>query len=144
LTRSCQSSSPSCARRSQRRRDLSTHGRFSGHPVSWQTNCVRDCLTDTSFKKGIGPRVLEMLLDANANGDVYRIHDFCSAITNAANHKADFRRVSIWKYLLRLCLVSRADQMTMSRIQFPGEALATQNDSATPTTGVPAIHFPPS
>jgi hypothetical protein len=56
-----------------------------------QTNCVCDCLTDTSFKKGIGPRVLEMLLDANANGDLYRIQDFCSAITSTANHKAEFR-----------------------------------------------------
>jgi predicted patatin/cPLA2 family phospholipase len=45
-----------------------------------QTNCVCDCLTDLSFTKGIVPRTLDMLLDANANGDLYRVDDLCRAI----------------------------------------------------------------
>jgi hypothetical protein len=44
------------------------------------TNCVCDCLTDLSFKKGIIPRTLDMLLDANANGDLYRVDDLCQSI----------------------------------------------------------------
>ncbi len=60
-----------------------------------QTNCVWDCLTDASFEKGIAPRVLEMMLDANANGDLYRIHDFCNAIADTTGHKTDFRWCSI-------------------------------------------------
>jgi hypothetical protein len=39
-----------------------------------QTNCVSDCLAS------IVPRALEMLLDANANGDLYRVDDLCKAI----------------------------------------------------------------
>jgi Patatin-like phospholipase len=45
-----------------------------------QTNCVCDHLTDSSLKKGILPRTLEMLLDANANGDLYRVDDVCKEL----------------------------------------------------------------
>jgi len=45
-----------------------------------QTNCVCDHLTDSALKKGILPRTLEMLLDANANGDLYRVDDFCKEL----------------------------------------------------------------
>jgi predicted acylesterase/phospholipase RssA len=48
--------------------------------IGLQTNCVCDCLTDLSLTKGILPRTLDMLLDANANGDLYRVDDLCRSI----------------------------------------------------------------
>ena len=48
-------------------------------------DCVCDCLTDTSLKKGLLPRTLAMLLDANINGDLYRLEDFRRQIPGASS-----------------------------------------------------------
>jgi len=57
-------------------RPLMVHVIVNGQ-LGLQANCVCECLTDTGLKNGILPRTLDMLLDANANGDLFRVDDFC-------------------------------------------------------------------